>query len=260
MWLLSVRTAGFMVQGHDQDFLDSQATGFLASACMPWLLNSQHGVSRKVDIPYLPALPFLRAAYATGSKGQVPAIPLPKCLPNGEEREMSRDEPPTEGPGSLSALVTSMAAFNHAPSWQSWLRCTVNTIIDEIDRGEWIGYYTYGMSNASYVDPPLRNIHFSTAQYPEDDTKLLLTAEECVDGIAMFRLHGYLSRVTGYIALSKDYYGGHQWENTGWLTPLGITGFWGGAPGECLGFIWMYKKEWTQRDMVKEQSAVEADP
>jgi hypothetical protein len=248
MKILSTRTAIFMTLDHDKCFLSSQATGFLAAACMPWLLGSDPAVHHRGDLPYLPALPLL-SANGQGNPGNFGPIPLPDGAQSGSSN--NRD-PSVQEASNMTPLVSSMCSFTVAPSWQSWLRATVDALIDGIGQAEWIGYYTNAVNNDREVDGPLRNIHFSTLPDPDDGSRLLLTANDCIDGVGSFRLKGDLSRETGRVRLTKEYYIGHSWYNQGWLTPLGIAGYWGSGLGRAAyGFIWMYKKEWVQRPTPK---------
>ncbi|PKS08596.1 hypothetical protein jhhlp_004982 [Lomentospora prolificans] len=246
---LTKRTAEYMIQDHNVNFFDSQAAGFLAAACMPWLLSSDPRVAIRDDLPYLPALPLMNVDKSIMQSGAGGSIPIPD---GGELGPLNEALPlPVQETSGLSKLVSSMNAFNCAPSWQSWLRTCVDGLIDDLENGEWIGYYSVGLRNDTGVDAPLRNIRFRTAQDPIDENNVRLTAENCMDGVGRFRLEGRVSRLTGSVDLKKEYYGSHRWQNTGWLTPLGIAGYWDADSTECAGFIWMYKKEWAKKPAAK---------
>ncbi len=227
-----------------QSFEGSQAAALLILACLPWILRSDVSVIRRDDLPYPPALPLLNVV---GRGGRIPlpdAAPVPSSPPTSEH---------------LPTAARSLSSFSLAPSWPGWLRNNVDVLIDDLSRGEWVGYYTNLFGRESDVDPPLRNIHFVTQPNPDDPNEVRLTAEDAIDGIGRFRLQGTIFRPSGKVSLIKIYHGAHSWCNEGTLTPLGIAGYWGSHPRRPSGWLWMYKKEWA-KNSVPGQVASSATP
>jgi hypothetical protein len=212
-----------------QSFEGNQAAALLTLSCLPWILRSDVSVLRRDDLPHPPALPFLNVV---GRGGRIP-------LPDGALRPSSLSE-------GVSTATRSVSQFGLAPSWSDWLRNNVDVLIDDLSRGEWVGYYTNLFGRETEVDPPLRNIHFVTEPSPDDPDEVRLTAEGGLDGVGRFRLQGTVFRPTGRVSLVKIYDGAHSWSNEGTLTPLGIAGYWGSHPRRPSGWLWMYKKEWTK--------------
>ena len=258
MSLLSIRVASLFVPDSPgshifrewrQSFEGSQTTGLLIIACLPWMLQSDMTVLRRDDLPYPPALPLLNVI---GRGGRIP-------LPDGVRS--SPPEPPlVDVPPDTTTMrnARSISTFGLAPSWSNWLRNNVDVLIDDLSRGEWVGYYTNSFSREGGVDAPLRNIHFVTQPNPYYPDETVLTAEGCLDGVGRFRLQGTVFRPTGRVSLLKIYDGAHSWSNEGTLTPLGIAGCWGMNPQRPLGWLWMYKKEWAEKPVPGEVAELDA--
>lgn len=233
-----------------QDFYGSQMIGLLSVVCTTWMLRKDARVLSRRDFPYPPAVPLLNVLRQGAS------IPLPDGQPSYQRfltKGIAFEEAVSMATNSSSS-TPSLDNFGFAPSWGRWLRTNVDVLIEDLAQGEWVGYYTHRIAHADIddVDPPLRNIHFTSNPDPADSDKVLLRAEDGVDSVGSFTLSGNLSRSTGMVHLVKQYFGEqtHSWRQKGTLTPLGIAGHWYSAdiPDDPLGFIWMYKKEWTRGD------------
>jgi hypothetical protein len=204
-----------------------QVLGLLTVACFTHLLRSSDDIQMRADLPQPRALTF---SNVVGRGGR---LPLP-------------DEDTGVGALRGSGPGAALRAFGAAPSWSPWVRNIMDVMIEDLSKGEWVGYYSYGTEMCQRFDAPLRRIYFTTWQDPHDRDMVLLRAEDCVDGVGQFQLEGMLSRTAGWVNLEKVYDTGVRWHNAGWLTPLGIVGYWGAQPGWGRGFVWMFKREWAR--------------
>jgi hypothetical protein len=128
------------------------------------------------------------------------------------------------------------------------MRNNVDGLIDGLGQGEWRVYLTKSFQvRDSGIIQPLRNnniIRFSVEQDQDDVDRVLLIGKGGVDGI--FRWTGELSRSTGMVILRNHADHADRWcHYIGMLTPLGIGGYWADTSACPLGFLWMYRKEWT---------------
>jgi len=222
----------------ESSFEGVQATSFLVLGCLPWLLRSDPGVIVRDDLPYPPALPLL----ASAEQGDIP-------LPDG--KPPSPLAFPNRAPGSRFAPgELSMHSFGYAPSWNRWLRASVDAQIKDIARGEWVGYVSTSQGRNGDVPPPAHGVHFTSRSDPQDADRLLLIADG-VDSRGAFKLDGFVMLSMGFVCLEKWWTGANGvpahllW---GAITPLGIAGSWSylSAPRIPMGLMWLYKKEWVR--------------
>jgi len=228
-----------------------QTIGLLAVACVVHMLRADEDVQERDDFPCLDRVSFLSAKKSNlksrmGTERRTVHIPLPEG---------------SVGVGVLwaNSLGTALRGYGAAaaPEYARWLRENLDALIEDLPNGEWVGYYTYGAEGDDDVDAPLQGIHFTTEADPDDGDAVLVRAQGCRDGIGEFELNGTISRRGGWVALRKSYAFGPSWANQAWLTPLGIAGYWGGRPGIGDGFVWMYKREWTnegQKEPAKQRT------
>ncbi|KAK0648125.1 hypothetical protein B0T16DRAFT_112819 [Cercophora newfieldiana] len=219
----------------EASFTGTQAIGLFTLGCMPWLLRSDPGVLIRDDLPRPEKLPLLQ------SNGD---IPLPDTMP------------PCQGGTSVFSEVTRASNLKFLDvlglqsSWSRWLRSNIDSLLDTIVDGEWMGYVTTSQGRNGDVPPPAKGIRFTTLPHPHDPQRLLLAAEDGVDGRGPFCLNGYLERSMGRVRLTKRWVESNAPAHVlvGTMTPLGIVGCWAyhGAGGIPMGFMWMYKKEWTR--------------
>lgn len=242
---------------HDGDFLwydsfmGSQTIGLLIIIDLLQFIGSYPEVLARDDLPTAATLPLLNVR---GSGGHIP-------LPDGDSsadsslggiRDIAEEG---EGTGVLLSVPRSMDQFGLGQPWSSWLRNNVDVLIEDICHGEWVGYYTLSVgqplpdeiNGLGNVAPPLRNIHFETERDKKDTDKMIIGADQCIDGTGSFSLTGTLYRSAGLVHLVKRYpeHGTKEWHVKGTLTPLGIAGYWGKDLGTPFGWVWMYKKEWV---------------
>lgn len=232
--------------GFPPDFIDSfggqQTFSLLITVCMRWMIYSDPSVRSRNDLPHPAALPFLNVV---GKGDHFP-------LPDGESRAV---DPMAEN-GEMDTVrrlaSLTMKPFSLAPSWPRWLRNNIDVLIDDMGSGEWMGYNTQSLGLRE-VDEPLHNIHFSVEQNPKDDDELLLSAKDCTYTWGSFALRGVVHLPSGRVRLARDP-AGDLWHIDGVMTPLGIAGTWGAGFRVRLGYVWMYKKEWTGRAVGREGS------
>ncbi|KAK0627880.1 hypothetical protein B0T14DRAFT_513493 [Immersiella caudata] len=208
-----------------------QTIGLLAVACVTHLLGGDEGVQARDNLPRLHRVPFWNKRRT---------IPIP--LPEGGVR--------TGVLWADSSVGTALRGYGAAagPGYARWLRENMDALIEDLTDREWVGYYTYGAEARSRVDEPLRGIRFTAEADPDDGDGVLIRAHGCEDAVDKFNLDGTVSRRSGWVVLRKSYASGLLWVNQGWLTPLGIVGYWGDQPGRGYGFVWMYKRSWTTLD------------
>lgn len=227
----------------EQSFSGTQYLALATLGCLPWILRSDPGVQIRNDLPRPEELPLLRPG---GN------LPLPYfAVPEGSTPD-DIDTANTKAIFSASTRDSQrLDAFSSTISWHFWLRSNVDSLIDEIATGEWMGYVTTSQGRNGDVPAPAKGIHFSSVPDPRDQygNSILLSAENGVDARGPFRLEGYVERKKGNVRLTK------RWVDTnipahaliGAVTPLGIVGCWAyhSADGIPMGFMWLYKKEWT---------------
>ncbi|KAK3900093.1 hypothetical protein C8A05DRAFT_17570 [Staphylotrichum tortipilum] len=213
-------------------FEGAQTAALLQIAFLPWLLRADVAVLRRGDFPRPSALPFFR-------RGDSIPIPLPDGIPSQPIRSTRGDDPPDP--------TRFLSSFACAPSWSAWLRATVDTLIDDLPRGEWVGYTTNSFARESEVAAPMRGVRFSVRPPVdnEDPDEIRISGEDGIDGQGAFRLEGTVFRLTGRVTMMKIY-GGHAWCVEATLTPLGIAGTWGASARQPFGFVWMYRREWAR--------------
>jgi hypothetical protein len=246
MQVLSSRLEFLAVQDFDawwtflaDDFECGQAVGLLAIACVAWALESNAGVARRLDLADPSRLPFLNV------------------LENGGHIPLPYGGAPFQRAFLLAEHGTSSAALDNFGlewSWTLWLRSNVDALIDDIGRGEWVGYYTVALGRGDgHVDDPLTNVFFSTKETRDPDTgtsQVDISARHGVDGVGTFTLAGSVDRSTGTAILTKQYFGGetHGWDQFLIMTPLGLIGYWGidWLRTVPMGYVWMYKREWAR--------------
>lgn len=215
-------------------FIGTQSISLVTLGCLPWILRSDPGVQIRDDLPRPEELPLLRHG---GN------LPLP-------DYAVTPEDTTTAVFSTFTRDSQRMDAFSSTSSWSRWLRSNVDALIDDIVDGEWMGYVTTSQGRNGDVPQPAKGIRFSSLPEPNNPDRLLLAAENGVDGRGAFRLDGYVERSRGRVQLTK------RWVNTnipahvliGAVTPLGIAGCWAyhSASGIPMGFTWLYKKEWTR--------------
>jgi hypothetical protein len=215
-----------------------QAIGLFTLGCLPWILRSDPGVQARNDLPHPAELPLLQG------EGDVP-------LPDRKPRNpfVPEADSPEAGSSALACSSTSMNMFGTAPSWVRWLRSNVDSLINDLGNGEWVGYVSTSQGRNGDVPPPARGIRFTTRLHPELNRCLLVNGDG-VDGRGTFSLAGQVELLTGSITLTKRWTEANMPAHNlvGAITPLGIAGSWSyhSAPGAPMGLMWIYKKEWAR--------------
>jgi len=215
-------------------FIGNQVIAFITLGCLPWILRSDPGVQIRDDLPKPEELPLLRESGII----PLPDAPVPQ---NHASAAVFR---------ALSRNLQRMEPSTYASSWSLWLRGNVDGHIDEIADGEWMGYVSTSQGRSGDVPAPAQGVNFTAHPDPEDPNRLSMVGENGVDARGPFRLDGYVDRPLAMVYLTK------RWVDTtfpahvlrGVVTPLGIAGVWAyqRTPGIPMGFMWMYKKEWTR--------------
>lgn len=102
-------------------------------------------------------------------------------------------------------------------SWASWL-ARHNAAASQCEAldlsGEWVGVYEMSRRRRG-CDPMMTNIHFKVSRTTgyvepgEDEPRgLLIRAENCVDWVGTFYLHGTINSKTGGFSMAKQYTAG----------------------------------------------------
>lgn len=191
------------------------------------LLRESRTVVIYRDLPSPRAIPLL-SAFGNGQDLRLPnGELLYPCFMSGDI-DMPEALPVAREPTAVGSLLEK---FRFAPSWDHWLRHRIDLQIDDLARGEWVGYYNDFDEGLQDEDFPkaraLHNIHFTTQVDPDSSDRVLLRAEHGTDRdrVCSFTLDGYLVRSTG-------------------LTPLGIAGLLSDEDQTDSPF-WLYKNEWV---------------
>ena len=108
---------------------------------------------------------------------------------------------------------------------------------------EWMGYYSYGGSIVSGLDPPMRGIIFE--RYHVEFAELVPLSAAGMDSVGAFTLRGRISCHNGQLAFVKQYINGPRWQWWGLMTPFGMVGMWYGAANTNRGWFWLWKANWT---------------
>jgi len=211
-----------------------QSTHLLSLTCLMWILRGETGMSDDFKYPKPQRLPFLDASEKSS---HVP-------LPDGGRLASS---PISE---IQSAASCGIEGFGLAPSWLGWLRNQVETLVTNMTSGEWVGHSYNTMRGPFEQSTSTHNVHFLCQSDPDQQNRLLLSSEGCVDNQGQFRLDGHIHRETGALMLEKHWNTLTPWTNPlrlrGALTPLGMGGDWEflESPNFPIGFWWLFKKEW----------------
>lgn len=214
-----------------RDFRGCQIIGLLSAACVVWTVRSSILVTLRNSLPDPSKLPFLNVL------GRGDHVPLPDGNPDYSSIYLGSTHP-----------SDALDCFGFRTGWSLWLRNNVDALVADMARGEWVGYYTNSIgTDYSNVDAMLVNIFFTTTADAENTDVVHLETGLGADGVGTFSLAGTLSRSTGAVRLTKQYFGTetHSWDLNLALTPLGLAGCWG-TGGSAMGYSWMYKREWAR--------------
>lgn len=229
-------------------FERSQMMGLLSVFYAVSLFRESRTIVIRRDLPSPRAIPLL-SALGNGQDLPLPDGELPyPCFISGGTDTLGALASATE-PTAVTSLLDK---FRFAPSWDRWLRQHIDLQIDELARGEWVGYYDDSDEDLPDEDFPLarafHGIRFATRVDPGDSDIVFLRVEHGTDRDhdCSFTLDGHLERSTGTVGLTQKYFGSQTWrrELLGTLTPLGIAGFFLDYDRTDCPF-WFYKKEWV---------------
>jgi hypothetical protein len=142
-------------------------------------------------------------------------------------------------------------------TFEPFSRCHVDVMTTpDFLTGDWEGFYTDHRSQGLVlpkIDPPMRSISLvARAPNPDIDPKgtsdrktMIDLSSRGRDSIGQFGLIGEVFD-DGRIALKKHYLHRHEtWFWKGWMTPFGIVAAWGSANLTFGGYVWIWKKEWS---------------
>ncbi|KAH8882967.1 hypothetical protein GQ53DRAFT_753266 [Thozetella sp. PMI_491] len=119
-----------------------------------------------------------------------------------------------------------------------------------MEDGEWYGYFTSGTSRSD-LGSPMSNIRFVFDENLSVMDNLKFRAANCVDEHGTFALEGRVwadaTRECGQIFFRQQRQGTTSFQYFGTMTPLGISGYWGGR-STSIGMFWLWKREWTEMD------------
>lgn len=202
-----------------------QTIALLVQAVLAHLLRSSFAGRRAST--YLPSPERLPLA----TKALVP-LPNP-LLPGEAERRFS--------------------AFSLTESWDRWNRAYVCRLADEVEDGEWYGFYTWdtSRSEATFLETgPIDNIRFRLGKKKplsnsEDDGNVYeVKANGCREPSGSFAFEGDFFEGSQSVVLRKIHPDGIEHKLRGWFTPLGIAGMLEPSPWVMPGWFWLWKREW----------------
>ncbi|KAB5536229.1 hypothetical protein GE09DRAFT_344155 [Coniochaeta sp. 2T2.1] len=210
-----------------------QAAGLLVVACITYTLRCDNEVYKRDDLPRPSSLPLLHTPGVDTLSDAVGPLFKKTC-----------------GTPDFSAFRhwSLLQQLGSPSTWELWLRHNIDSLVENLTSGEWVGYYTTIDQAGDRVDAPMRGIHFVV---DSDDGRLLyLHSDTGTDGVGDFTLSVTIKRELSLVRIVKRYHGTHThiWEQIAFLTPLGIAGYWHAARhgGELLGYVWLFKREWAR--------------
>ncbi|KAE9583385.1 hypothetical protein CGMCC3_g278 [Colletotrichum fructicola] len=177
-------------------------------------------------------------------------LPSPRKLPLA----MVHDEAgsaivPLPDPLSPEQAERRLTAFSSTGSWDRWNRRYVRHLTEEMEDGEWYGYFTWdtARNQAPFLETgPIENIRFRFGAKESADGTIEVIADNCKEPSGLFALHGEVDTLLQSIMLKKISPRGVECNYRGWFTPLGIAGTMNPSPWGLPGWFWIWKKEWME--------------
>lgn len=178
-------------------------------------------------------------------------LPFPRKLPLA----LVHDEAggaivPLPDPLSPEQAERRLTAFSSTGSWDRWNRSYVRHLAQEMEDGEWYGYFTWdtARNQATFLETgPIENIRFKFGAKKESaDGTIEVIADDCKEPSGLFALHGEVDMALQSIVLKKTSPRGVECNYRGWFTPLGIAGTMNPSPWGLPGWFWIWKKEWME--------------
>jgi hypothetical protein len=216
---------------HWAGYLGSHDSDVLLAATVAWIV--QQNAEERDNLPRLPRLPFLINIL----NGEISATDILIDLPHAGQEFPRR--------------------YNYQPSWPWWYQDNARRIFTDHADSEWIGYYTYRSENGSgWASQRMWGIRFVDheewkGEFGRGDLWRIET-NSGADSTGPFRFKGeYKSDEDHEVDIFKTNHA--RWDMHGSFTPLGLVGRWEEGPWDSptgKGFIWIYKREWLEKEQV----------